>query len=72
MTMNDPRLHADQTGLYMMSARDAAEVNLHAQRGPTFKHESHLHPLFGGPYDWHVIDGRLTLRKRPPAEESHD
>lgn len=36
----------------------------------TFVAESHLHPVFGGPYDWHRIDGTLTLCKRPPAEET--
>ncbi len=49
-----------------------SDLELALLRGPTFKYESHLHPLFGGPYDWHLIDGRLTLRKRPPTEESHD
>jgi hypothetical protein len=48
------------------------DLELALQRGPTFKYESHLPSAFGGPYDWHRIDGRLTLRKRPPAEESHD
>jgi hypothetical protein len=46
------------------------EVTL--MRGPTFKYESHLPSAFGGPYDWHLIDGRLTLRKRPPTEEHTD
>jgi len=45
-----------------MSAID--ELSMRFRRGPTFKYESHI--VFGGPYDWHEIDGRLTLRKRPP------
>lgn len=36
----------------------------------TFVAKSYLNPFFGGPYDWHRVDGKLTLRKRPPAEEN--
>jgi hypothetical protein len=42
-------------------------LELALMRGPTFKQESYIGA--GGPYDWHLIDGRLTLRKRPPEPE---
>lgn len=48
-----------------MSAIEELEVAF--LRGPSFKQESTI--PFGGPYDWHDLDGTLTLVRRPLAPE---
>lgn len=47
-----------EDGLHVLSLDEVFNI-----RATNFKQESTI--PFGGPYDWHDLDGRLTLVRRP-------